>query len=240
MRPLLIAALLLASTSAFADQAPTNQAPTRQTPVRSPAGLGLDISPVINDLLPGQKVATVTVANHTGCAAPFQFSVTKWTQVNGVDVDTPTDAVRAVPAIATIPDGQNQVVRIARVAPANNATEEQYRLDVLQVAKCPTKPGAGPSAQIVYHFMAPIFYRGPSFKSDLKAVWSDGKLVLRNDGTATADVFGAAVNGAPWKVHALHVLPGSTIAVTPLKGPATQPASIDVKTTKASITLSVE
>ena len=240
MRPLLIAALLLASTSAFADQAPTNQAPTRQTPVRSPAGLGLGISPVINDLLPGQKVATVTVANHTRCAAPFQFSVTKWTQVNGVDVDTPTDAVRAVPAIATIPDGQNQVVRIARVAPANNATEEQYRLNVLQVAKCPTKPGAGPSAQIVYHFMAPIFYRGPSFKSDLKAVWSDGKLVLRNDGTATADVFGAAVNGAPWKVHALHVLPGSTIAVTPLKGPATQPASIDVKTTKASITLSVE
>ncbi|TAL92366.1 MAG: molecular chaperone [Rhodanobacter sp.] len=236
MRPLLIAALLLASTSAFADQAPANQ-----TPARSPAGLGLGISPVINDLLPGQKVATVTVANHTGCAAPFQFSVTKWTQINGVDVDTPTDAVRAVPAIATIPDGQNQVVRIARVAPANNGAEEQYRLDVLQVAKCPTKPGAGPSAQIVYHFMAPIFYRGPSFKSDLKAVWSDGKLVLRNDGTATADVFGAAVNGAPWKVHALHVLPGSTIAVTPLKGPATQPASIDVKVSpKASITLSVE
>lgn len=236
MRPLLIAALLLASTSAFADQAPTNQ-----TPARSPAGLGLGISPVINDLLPGQKVATVTVANHTGCAAPFQFSVTKWSQVNGVDVDTPTTDVRAVPAIATIPDGQNQVVRIARVAPANGAAEEQYRLDVLQVAKCPTKPGAGPSAQIVYHLQAPIFYRGPAFHPDLKAVWTDGKLVLRNDGTATADVFGAAANGSPWRVHALHVLPGSSIAVTPLKGPATQPASIDVKVSpKASITLSVE
>lgn len=237
MRPLLIAALILAVAPAFADQASTAQ----PTPTRSPAGLGLGISPVINDLLPGQKVATVTVTNNAGCAVPFQFSVTKWTQVNGRDVDTPTTDVRAVPAIATIPDGRSQVVRIARVAPANGAAEEQYRLDVLQVAKCPTPPGAGPTAQIVYHFQAPIFYRGPAFKPDLKAVWTDGKLFVRNDGTATADVFGATVNGAPWTIHALHILPGSSIAVTPAaKGPVTKPASIDVKTTKASVTLSVE
>ncbi len=238
MRPLLIAALLLATTPAFADQA----SPTPPTSAQaSPAGLGLGISPIINDLLPGQKVATVSVTNNAGCAVPFQFSVTKWTQVNGRDVDTPTTDVRAVPAIATIPDGQTQVVRIARVAPANGAAEEQYHLDVLQVAVCPHKPGAGPTAQIAYHFLAPIFYRGPAFHADLKAVWTDGKLFVRNDGTATADVFGATVAGAPWTIHALHILPGSSIAVTPAKGPVSKPASIDVKTSpKASITLPVE
>lgn len=210
MRLLLTTALLLATTSAFASQ-------------------GVALSPVINDLLPGQRVATVKVTNDTGCDAPFQFSVTKWTQVGGVDVDTPTQEVRALPAIATLSSGATQIIRIARMAPPNGTAEEAYRLDVQQVTACPSPPGNGPTAKIVFHLQAPIFYRGPAWKADLHAVWSNGQLKLRNEGTATADLFSVSVNGQPWTAHSIHVLPGSSIGVVPKAGPMIKPATIDVK-----------
>jgi P pilus assembly chaperone PapD len=221
-RTVLTAALLLATTTAFANQSVT-------------------LSPVISTLTPTTRVATVNIANNTGCAAAFQFSVSRWTQKDGKDVDAPTTAVRAVPALITIPSGATQIVRVARMAPPNTTSEEAYRLDIQQQGSCPTKQGDGPTLKIRYHLEAPIFYRNPAWKPDLHAVWSNGGLKLRNDGKATADVYGVTAGNQAWVAHAIHIQPGSAVDVVPKKGAATKPTVIDVRTgPKVTAHLTVE
>jgi len=223
MRPILTAALLLITAPAFAAQ-------------------GVGLSPIINNLTTTTKVATVKVLNNTSCASPFQFQVTRWTQKDGVDVNEPTEAVRAFPPIATIPAGGTQIVRIGRIHPANPGVEEAYRLDVQQKEGCAdkhAKPAAGPTLSLRYHLSAPIFYRNPAWTAQLHAVWDNGVLKLRNDGKATADIFGVTVDGQPGRAHAIHILPGSAVPVSTTS--TARPSSVDVRTSvQDHVALTVE
>jgi fimbrial chaperone protein len=212
MRSLLPLALLVIAAPAFADQ-------------------GIGLSPVINDLSSTTRVSTVQVSNQTDCAAPFQFTVQRWIQKDGVDIETPTDAVRATPPIATIPAGATQTVRIFRIAPPNLAGEETYRLDIKQIAgACPTKLGAGPTVNLKWHLQEPIFYRDPAWKPEIHAEWANGGLKLRNAGKATAHIFGVHVGDTAWASRSVYIQPGDSIDVAPKSGPSSKPAVINVRT----------
>lgn len=171
------------------------------------------LSPVVQDLKPGQRISTVRITNATGTTAHFQFSVMKWSQKNNKDVDTPTKDIRAFPPIAEIKNGATQIVRVVRMVPFTGTQEQDYRFVVQQLDGGSKMKGSG--LQLRYRLEAPVYYRKKDWKPQLSASW-DGKLHITNSGKASATI---AIDGC--KLPVLHILPGSSITGTCKAKPST-------------------
>ncbi len=76
------------------------------------AGQALTVLPVHVQIPQGQKAATLSVTNAGSAETSIQIRAYAWSQPNGDDQLTSTDAVVVSPPIATIAPGATQIIRL--------------------------------------------------------------------------------------------------------------------------------
>ncbi len=112
----------------------------------------LQVSPVLIDLQPGQRTATLLVTNKGDQSAILQLRPFHWAQEGNVDKLTPTQDVAVSPPIGTIGPNDTQTFRVVlRRPPANG--EEGYRLLLDQLPP----PGAPGVVTVALRFSIPLF-----------------------------------------------------------------------------------
>jgi len=114
----------------------------------------LSVLPVNIFLAPGQKAATLTVTNQGNSDTAIQIRGYAWSQKDGDDQLTASDALVVSPPLASIAPGATQVVRlILRLPPLSGDREATYRILVDQIPP-PAEPGI---VHIVLRLSIPIF-----------------------------------------------------------------------------------
>jgi len=117
-------------------------------------GQALSVLPVNVLLGPGQKAATLTITNQGNSASAIQIRGYNWSQPDGSDQLTNSDALVVSPPLATIAPGATQVVRlILRLPPLSGDREATYRILVDQIPP-PAEPGV---VHVVLRLSIPIF-----------------------------------------------------------------------------------
>jgi fimbrial chaperone protein len=112
----------------------------------------LMVLPVNIQMAPGQKASTLTVINQGDTETAIQIRAYAWSQQNGDDQLTPSDAVMVSPPLATIAPGASQTVRLVlRQSPQGQ--EATYRILVDQIPP-PAAPGV---VRVVLRLSIPIF-----------------------------------------------------------------------------------
>ncbi|AKM28948.3 hypothetical protein AB870_00585 [Pandoraea faecigallinarum] len=152
-------------------------------------GATLQVSPVIVNILPTQPATTLTLGNSGDLPIHGQLRLYAWTQRNGDNVLTPTDALIASPPIIRIEPGERQIVRLVRVAARPEGNEQSYRLVVDELPSLDAKPSEGVSIRLRYSL--PVFVqtshsRAPALHFDLRM--TRGELEVRNDGERHAQL----------------------------------------------------
>jgi len=118
------------------------------------AAQALSVLPVNVLLAPGQKAATLTITNQGNSASAIQIRGYAWSQKDGNDQLTTSDALVVSPPLATIAPGATQVVRlILRLPPLSGDREATYRILVDQIPP-PAEPGI---VHVVLRLSIPIF-----------------------------------------------------------------------------------
>ncbi len=100
------------------------------------AGSSLVIQPTRIELQKGERIKALTVVNQGDADANIQLQLMEWTQVDGKDVYTATDAmfVLACPPIFTVKAGESQIVRVGiEVKKDNSDIEGTYRLFIQEI-----------------------------------------------------------------------------------------------------------
>jgi len=138
-----------------------------------------------------QTVSTISVRNDGSEPSVVQVETAAWSQKDGVDVLTKTQALLATPSSFTIPPGGSQLVRVELRAAADPQSEITYRLFVREV------PGAQPVAQrsrAAMRTSLPVFVVPPASLAP-KLQWratrrEDGRIRLqaRNAGSAHVEI----------------------------------------------------
>jgi fimbrial chaperone protein len=130
------------------------------------AGLGLwgsaahalTISPVLVELSPARRVASITITNPGDRPLSFQTQVRAWSQIDGADAYADTDELIVVPPIAQIAAGGSQIFRVTtRTRPS--ADEHAYRLIFEDVSEfsAPATPAGESSINIRVNHDLPVF-----------------------------------------------------------------------------------
>ena len=120
----------------------------------------LQVAPVTLDLDNDQRATAVYLTNSGNTPIHAQIRVYDWTQENGLDRLTQTDAVVSSPAMTSLAPGQQQLVRIIVLQPGARAQEQSYRLVIDEL------PAGAPDASHhnAVHFMLrysiPVFIAG--------------------------------------------------------------------------------
>ncbi|VVD69737.1 molecular chaperone [Pandoraea aquatica] len=152
-------------------------------------GATLQVSPVIVNILPTQPATTLTLGNSGDLPIHGQLRLYAWTQRNGDNVLTPTDALIASPPIVRIEPGDRQIVRLVHVAQKVEGSEQSYRLLVDELPPVDGTPSEGVSIRLRYSL--PVFVqanqtRSPSLHFDVRM--TQGELEVRNDGERHAQL----------------------------------------------------
>jgi len=192
----------------------------------------LSVLPVNVFLGPGQTATSLTVTNQGTSETAIQIRAYAWSQKDGDEQLTPSDAVLLSPPLAKIGPGASQVIRlILRKAPQGQ--EASYRILIDQIPP-PSEPGV---VHVVLRLSIPIFAK-PTVRcfSDVKFhIENDAGqfyLVAMNAGNlheVIRDVVLTAEDGRTLKAesNALpYILPGATRRWH-IVGPDSQPLQID-------------
>jgi fimbrial chaperone protein len=154
--------------------------------VTSLSATDLRIAPVTIDPLPGAQSGSLTLINEAKSPMDVQVRVFQWSQTNGQDTLTPTQAVVASPPMTTLAPGEQYLVRVVRANKAPVKKEESYRVVVDEIAR----PGYVQSGQVqlVLRQSIPVFFSSTprlAWKIDwqLKRTATGYDLVARNQGT---------------------------------------------------------
>lgn len=122
---------------------------------------GLQVAPV-SVTIPARS-GVVWLTNEGSAAMRAQVRVFSWTQQDGEDVLAETTELVASPPFLSIDAGNQQVVRLVRLAddvPAGTPCEQTYRIivDELPAADRPT----GTGLQYVMRFSIPVYVTNPA------------------------------------------------------------------------------
>jgi fimbrial chaperone protein len=148
----------------------------------SASAQSLSVLPVNVFFAPGQKASSLTVTNTGTTETSIQVRAYAWSQPDGDEQLTPSDAVVLSPPLATIAPGASQVVRlILRQLPQGR--EATYRILIDQIPP-PAQPGM---IHMVLRLSIPIFAQPPTRAVphvQFQLAVDSGKLVLVgiNDG----------------------------------------------------------
>ena len=150
-----------------------------------------DVNPIRVDLTAQSRNAAVTVRNSGDDSVVVQITVQAWSQSGGKDVLTDTKDVIVSPPIATIPAGQEQVVRIGMRRAPDAQRELSYRM-FLQEVPPPPRPGFQ-GLVVALRIGLPIFVQPRQGAGKAALVWnlemgSQGALKLKVDNQGTAHI----------------------------------------------------
>lgn len=196
--------------------------------VGTTAHAAISVAPTIQTLAPSQKSGQVVVTNKSLTESTIQVFVDKWSVAEG-DQQTltpeeaskrckiaaiasqnryPSTDIRLAPSVMKLKPGASQIVRYVFTAP-DGAPEHAYRVCVKEIPG----PDAKPNAQGIIMASAmdgPWFWRASDAKPQLSARWSNGSLVVKNTGTATAQFVNLDAGSVSKKGLVGYVLPGET------------------------------
>ena len=137
-----------------------------------PASAGsLKVNPVRINLPAGSQSVSLKITNGEAAQTSVRVTTFGWTQVNGLDVYTPTSNVIVSPPIFTIPAGKTQLVRIGL---RSRAGPGAYRVILEEIPE--QKPANG-QIQVVLKLNLPLYLLPPvGGKSDVSwKAWRDSK-----------------------------------------------------------------
>lgn len=172
------------------------------------------IAPVVVEISPTRRVASVTVSNSDDKAISFQTQVLAWQQVGGVDQYEDSEQLIVVPPIAQIAAGGSQIFRVTTRLPPG-PQEVAFRLILEDVTESDA-PAVGTDAmQVVLrvNHNLPVFFAAagtPVAQARVSAcaeVRKAGRGCVRieNSGNRYVVVKALAVSQGEWR----HVLPVS-------------------------------
>lgn len=115
------------------------------------------IAPVLVELTPARRVATITLDNTSGQSKVFQADTLAWTQRQGEDAYAPSTALIVTPAIVEIPAGKTQVFRVALRHSAPAAQEVAYRLILEDITDADRAGGTKATVNLRLRFSLPLF-----------------------------------------------------------------------------------
>ncbi len=119
----------------------------------------LQVAPVLVDVPAPGAASTLKLRNEGAKPLDAQIRIFHWTQVDGVDQLTPTDAVAASPPAASLRPNTDYTVRIVRTSKEPVASEEAYRL---LIDELPTASAAAPATvNIALRYSVPVFFTVP-------------------------------------------------------------------------------
>lgn len=157
------------------------------------------IAPVSVEVRPGAAASALTVQNLSSLPMTIQLRVFRWRQAAGAESLDPTDQVVVSPPIATIAPGQSHVVRIARLAGGEIATEEAYRLWADEV---PDPRNAHPGeVTLLLRQSIPVFFEArlaalPALHASLGGNARGAQLIVGNAGSRRERISDLRVTGA--------------------------------------------
>jgi fimbrial chaperone protein len=166
--------------------------------------LAQTISPVVVELSPRARAASVSVTNTSDRPIRYQSEVLAWTQRDGTDHHAPTRDLLVVPPIADIGPGATQVFRIApRQRPPG--PERAYRLVLEDITASQADEADGLSVAIRLRHSLPVFVApsGGAARARLGACATNartGCVRIHNDGERHVSVRSIGLQGTGWQV----------------------------------------
>lgn len=171
----------LASTASAQDVPAAEDAAPKTAPAPS-----LTVSPLRFELDKSGAGQTLRLINTGSIPVVVQMRLFAWDQTTSEDTFTPSRAVTISPAIATVPAGQTQVVRLVRTAPPSPG-EKRYRLTVDQLPD--PKQDQVSAAATRIRFVLPLFVdRDQAPAAQLAWRLAAGRLELSNTGGQSARI----------------------------------------------------
>ena len=100
----------------------------------SSAYASISVSPVRLDLSAKHDKDVIRVSNLEGGQKSYQVEVVAWSQGDGEpEVYAPTEALLAVPPLFTLNPGEDQLVRVGMLEPADSDREKSYRVFITEL-----------------------------------------------------------------------------------------------------------
>lgn len=144
---------------------------------------GIQVAPVLVQMAPERAFGSLRVRNGRERATAFEVDVYAWTQVNGEDVLTPTDALVAAPGVFEMQPGGEQVVRLGAIAPSRTR-ETAFRVILREL---PTQRADGARLGFTLEMSLPVFVTPANARAELTTQARPGPgIVLSNTGAAHA------------------------------------------------------
>ena len=161
------------------------------------------ISPIMVELSPQKKVASIRLLNDSTEAMTFQAETLSWQQTGNEDRYAQTQELLVAPTIVRIAPGATQIFRVTLRGPASTEAERAYRL-VLEDVTAETSPQAG-VVKFRFRHNLPLFAT-PRQPAVVSSQWrrcaapADKACVqLENRGNRRVRLSGVAVEGPGWR-----------------------------------------
>ena len=170
----------------------------------------MGVSPILVDLSPQNRVASVTLTNPSAQSKTFQAQTLSWLQDGAADQYTESSNLLVSPSIAQIGAGQTQVFRVVLRSGAPAQTENAYRLILEDITDESERTKDQALVYMLLRFNLPVF-AAPLANPRAVPRWSlctapAGKACLRldNDGNRRIRLSALNVEGQGWR----QALPG--------------------------------
>lgn len=171
------------------------------------------IAPVVVEISPTQRVASITVSNSDDKPISYQTQVLSWQQVDGVDHYEESNQLIVVPPIAEIAAGGSQVFRVTtRLAPGPQ--EVAFRLVLEDVTELAAPAVGADAMQVVLrvNHNLPVFFAAagtPVAEARIRGCGKPEKpgrgcVRVENSGTQYIVVKALALSRGEWR-HELQV-----------------------------------
>ena len=116
----------------------------------------LQVAPISVAFSPQEKAKEIWLTNTSERPIRAQTRVLIWSQVVGQDQVNPTRDLVASPSITEIKAGEQQLIRIIRIAPQNTAVEQTYRLLIDELPSS-GQADAQTGLQLLLQYSIPVF-----------------------------------------------------------------------------------
>ena len=163
----------------------------------------LTIAPIMVELSPDKKVASIRVLNDSTEAMTFQAETLSWNQIAGVDQYAQTQELLVAPAIFQIAPGTTQILRVTLRKSAATDVELAYRL-ILEDVTAESSPQLG-TVNMRFRHNLPLFAT-PRQPPVVNSQWrrcaapaNKACIELNNQGNRRVRLTGIAVEGPNWR-----------------------------------------
>lgn len=129
-----------------------------------------NVDPVRVELSHEQQTAAIIIRNESDQPSSLQIHAVAWSQVNGMDVYTPTRELLVSPPVVTIAPKSDQVIRVALRRQADPAKELSYRINLQELPAQPAPEFSG--VHVALRIGLPVFVQPLKGEAKPAMAWS--------------------------------------------------------------------